>query len=34
MVRGVRQVISEVTLVAGLLLQETPAFAQAPPWAQ
>ena len=34
MVRGVRQVISEVTLVAGLLLQATPAFAQAPPWAQ
>src|SRR5438132_6392547 len=34
MIRGMRQVISGATLVAGLLLQTAPAFAQAPPWAQ
>src|SRR5471030_2590688 len=34
MIRGMRQVISVATLVAGLLLQAAPAFAQAPPWAQ
>src|SRR5882672_3054400 len=34
MIRGMRQVISGATLVAGLLLQAAPAFSQAPPWAQ
>jgi tetratricopeptide (TPR) repeat protein len=29
-----RQVISAATLIAGLLLQAAPAFAQVPPWAQ
>ena len=34
MIRGMRHVISGATLVAGLLLQAAPAFAQVPPWAQ
>src|SRR5436190_14632486 len=34
MIRGMRQVISGATLVAGLLLQAAPAFSQVPPWAQ
>jgi len=34
MISGIRHVISGATLVAGLLLQAAPAFAQAPPWAQ
>src|SRR5947207_13470092 len=34
MITGMRHVISGATLVAGLLLQAAPAFAQAPPWAQ
>ncbi len=34
MIRGMRQVISAATLIAGLLLQAAPAFAQVPPWAQ
>ena len=34
MIRGIRHVISGATLVAGLLLQATPALSQVPPWAQ
>src|SRR3954470_13870273 len=34
MIRGMRQLISGATLVASFLLQPTPAFSQAPPWAQ
>ena len=34
MIRGMRHVISGAALVAGILLQAAPAFAQAPPWAQ
>src|SRR3954451_9660401 len=34
MIRGMRQLISGATLVASFLLQATPAFSQAPPWAQ